>query len=81
MLSVRLFLLYIAKIYKLDSKAIDFVLFFPQANLEVDIWMHFPIGSQVDGQTEVNSEKHNILKLNKSLHGLKQAYFNWYEKL
>ena len=39
MLSVRL-LLSIAKIYKLESKAIDFVLAFPQADLDVDIWMY-----------------------------------------
>ena len=80
MLSVRL-LLSIAKIYKLESKAIDFVLAFPQADLDVDIWMYLPIGFQVDGETEENSERHYILKLNKSLYGLKQASFNWYEKL
>ena len=43
MLSVRL-LLSIAKIYKLESKAIDFVLAFPQADLDVDIWMYLPAG-------------------------------------
>ena len=75
MLSVRL-LLSIAKIYKLDSKAIDFVLAFPQADLDVDIWMYFPIGFQVDSQPEANSGKHYILKLNKSFYGLKQASFN-----
>ena len=80
MLSVRL-LLSIAKIYKLESKAIDFVLAFPQADLDVDIWMYLPAGFQVDGQTEENSERRKILKLNKSLYGLKQASYNWYEKL
>jgi hypothetical protein len=51
MVTVHLILL-LARIYKLDSKAIDFVLAFPQAELEVDIWMHLPIGFQVDTQNE-----------------------------
>ena len=80
MLSVRL-ILAIAKIHKLDSKAIDFVLAFPQADLKEDIWMQLPIGFQIDGQTEADSDRHYVLKLNKSLYGLKQASFNWYEKL
>ena len=80
MISVRL-LLAITKIYKLDSKAIDFVLAFPQAELDEDIWMYLPIGFQVDGQTETDSDKNYILKLNKSLYGLKQALYNWYGKL
>jgi hypothetical protein len=41
-------ILQLACIYKLDSKAIDFVLAFPQAELDVDIWMYLPIGFQVD---------------------------------
>ena len=80
MMSVCL-LLAIAKIYKLESKAIDFVLAFPQADLDVDIWMYLPAGFQVDGQTEDDSDRRYLLKLNKSLYGLKQASFNWYEKL
>ena len=80
MLSVRL-LLSLAKIFNLDSKAIDFVLAFPQAELEEDIWMYLPIGFQVDGQTEADSTRHYILKLNANLYGLKQGSYNWYEKL
>ena len=38
MLSVRL-ILAIAKLHNLDSKAIDFVLSFPQVDLVEDIWM------------------------------------------
>ena len=70
MLTVRLILV-IAKLHKLDSKAIDFVLAFPQADLKEDIWMQLPIGFQVEGQTEADSERHYVLKLNKSLYGLK----------
>ena len=80
MMSVRL-LLPIAKIRKLDSKAIDFVLVYPQAELDVDIWMYLTIGFQVDGQTEADSDRHYLLKLDRSLYGLKQGSFNWYQKL
>ena len=75
MLSVR-FILAITKIHKLESKAVDFVLEFLQADLKEDIWMHLPIGFQVDGQTEADSDRHCVLKLNKNLYGLKQVSFN-----
>ena len=80
MLTVHL-ILAIAKLHKIDSKAMDFVLAFPQADLEEDIWMHLPIGLQVDGQTEADSDCQYVLKLNKNLYGLKQGSYNWYEKL
>ena len=66
MLTVRL-ILAISKRHNLDSKAIDFVLAFPQADLEEDIWMQLPIGFQVEGQTEAESDKNYVLKLNKNL--------------
>ena len=56
MLTVCL-ILAISKLHKLDSKAIDFVLAFPQAGLEEDIWMQLPIGFQVDSQTEADSDR------------------------
>ena len=77
MLSVRL-ILAIAKLHNLDSKSIGFVLAFPQADLEEDIWMYLPIGFQVDGHTEASSEHSFLLKLNKKLYGLKQGSYNWY---
>ena len=49
MLSIQL-LLCISKIHNLDSKAIDFVLEFPQDELNKDIWMQLPAGFQVDGK-------------------------------
>ena len=48
MITVRL-ILAILKLHNLDSKAINFVLAFPQADLEEDIWMQLPIVFQVDG--------------------------------
>ena len=76
-LTVRL-ILAIAKIHNLDSKAIDFVLAFHQAGLKEDIWMQLPVGFQIDGQTEAESEKCYFLKLNKIFYGLKQGSLNWY---
>ena len=43
--------------------------------------MHLTIGFQVDGQTEVDSNIHYILKLNKSLYVLKQVSFDWCKNL
>ena len=43
MLTLQL-LLSLCNIHKLESKSIDFVLAFPQADLEVYIWMELPIG-------------------------------------
>ena len=68
MLSVLL-ILTITKIHKLESKAIDFVLSSPQAYLKEDIWMNLPIGFQLYGQTEADSDHHYVLKLNKTSMG------------
>ena len=80
MLTVRI-ILAITKLHNLDSKSIDFILACPQADLEEDIWMQLTIGFQVDGQSEADSDRHYILKLNKNLYGLKKGIYNWYEKL
>ena len=40
-ISVKI-LLVLDKIHGLESKSLDFVLAFPQANLDVDIWMELP---------------------------------------
>ena len=80
MLNVRL-ILAISKIHNPDSKAIDFVLAFPQADLKEDIWMQLQVGFQIDGQTEAESDKCYVLKLNENLYVLKQGSLNWYEIL
>ena len=89
MLTVRLLLL-ICKIHGLHSKSIDFVLAFPQADLEEDIWMELPIGFEYDdsddedntgrGRVDPNKSRY-LLKLKKNLYGLKQASHNWYQHL
>ena len=79
MLTVRL-LLALCNIHKLESKSIDFVLAFPQAYLDVDIWMDLPIGFVINEAAYVESSSY-VLNPNKNLYGLKQASLNWYDKL
>jgi hypothetical protein len=78
MLSVRL-LLALCNIHGLESKSIDFFLAFPQADLDVDIWMELPTGIVISGKD--NKSRAYVLKLKESIYGLKQASLNWFEKL
>ena len=43
-------LLALCNIHGLESKSIDFILAFPQADLDVDIWMELPTGIVVSGK-------------------------------
>jgi hypothetical protein len=72
-------LLALCNIHKLESKSIDFVLAFPQAELDVDIWMELLQGIAIS-DCEDHSQMY-VLKLEKSLYCLKQASLNWFEKL
>ena len=67
-----------AKIHGLPSRSIDFVLAFPQADLEVPVYMELPLGFDAPDN---ESRKFYVLRLNKSLYGLKQAGYNWFAKL
>ena len=49
--------------------------------MKEDIWIQLPVVFQIDGQTEAESEKCYVLKLNKNLYGLKQGSLHFYEKL
>ena len=80
MLTVRI-IFAIDKIHHLYSKALDFLLAFPQVYLEEDTWMQLTIVLQIDGQTETYSDRHYVIKLNKNLYVLQQGRYNWYEKL
>ena len=64
-ISVRT-LLSVAKIHGLSIQSIDFVIAFSQADLNrVNVFMQLPIGMEFEG------EYGYVLKLNKSLYGLK----------
>lgn len=73
-MSVRM-LMILSIINDLETRSIDFVLAFPQAPLEVDIFMEPPFGFDIDGK------KGFILKLNKNLYGLKNASQNFWNLL
>ena len=74
-ISIR-FLLIVAQILDLDTQAIDFVLAFPRADLDVPVYMELPAGMDLEEQGE-NSSRY-MLRLSKSLYGLKQGSFNSY---
>ena len=76
-ISVR-FLLVISEIAGLETKALDFVLAFPQAELDTPVFMEVPIGIAIDG---IEQNRKYVLRLRKSLYGLKQASSNWYSCL
>jgi hypothetical protein len=67
-------------LHDLDTKVIDFVLAFPQAKLDVPVYMEIPKGMVLSGVPEDKQHSY-VLSLNASLYGLKQASANWYELL
>jgi hypothetical protein len=73
-MSVRT-LMALSIIHSLETRSIDFVLAFPQADLESDIYMELPFGFDLDG------DRRYILKLNKNLYGLKDASHNFWNLL
>ena len=77
-ISVR-FLLILSELVGLESRTIDFVLVFPQADLDVPVYMELPIGMEVPGSEGYN--KIYVLRLRKSLYSLKQASANRYDML
>ena len=60
-ISIR-FLLVLSEIVGLESKALDFVLAFPQADLDVPVYMELPAGMEVKGDRH---EKQHVLLLKK----------------
>ena len=73
-LSVRT-LMALSIIHDLETRSIDFVLAFPQAELEVPVYMELPSGFSSE-----NSQR-CVLRLNKNLYGLKNASLNFFNML
>lgn len=73
-ISIRIILV-VALMYDMPMKSMDFVLAFPQAELDssTPIYVKPPLGMDLHPDY--------IIKLRKSLYGLKNAGFNWYEHL
>ena len=68
-------------LHGLDTKIIDFVLAFPKTEIDTDIFLEIPAGMRLNDYAIENQSGLYVLKLNKSLYGLKQASANWYEML
>ena len=66
-------LLIIAIFHAFDTRAMNFVLTFPWADLDFDVFMELPYGFEATGGVQ----NRHILKLNKSLHDLKQVAYDW----
>ena len=77
-ISVR-FLMIVAQIHKLATKAIDFVHTFHQDDLDIPAYMELLAG--IDHAGYVKYSLKYLLKLKKPLYGLKNVSLNWYNKL
>ena len=68
--------LIVALIHDLLVRSIDYVLAFPQADLDVPIFMELPPG--IEPKDRARGEY--LFKLKKSRYGLCQASLNWFKK-
>jgi len=71
-------LLSLAIMYGWETRQVDFVLAFPQAEVECDMYMEIPKECYVEG-TDLNED--NVLLLKKNLYGAKQAGKVWFDFL
>ena len=70
-------ILILAIVHGLPARAIDFVLAFPQAELNIPVFMELPVGVVPD-----RGDRHEyVIELKRSLYGLKQASLNWFKML
>ena len=74
--SVR-FILIISQLVGLETQALDFVIAFPQAKLDVPVYMKIPPGIN----NENGSKDEYLISLKSSHYGLKQSSANWYDCL
>ena len=75
--SIRLLLIMVAK-YGWHSKQLDYVLAFPQAPVEKEIYMNIPKGFTLKGMPDSNEY---VLKLHRNVYGQKQAGRVWNQYL
>jgi len=71
-LAIRLFLT-LSLLFNWHSRQVDFVLAYPQAPQETDLYMEIPVGVDVKGK----NKKSYVLKLLRNLYGQKQAGRVW----
>jgi hypothetical protein len=72
-----------------QSRQVDFVQAFLQADIDCDVYMKIPRGFIIQGGRLHFDPSHStcplppnhVLKLKKNLYGLRQAGYNWHEKL
>ena len=69
-------LLAISIIHNLPTRSIDFFQPFPQADLDVDVFMELPFGFEYE-----NMNRAYILKLNRSSYVINQSPANWFATL
>jgi hypothetical protein len=73
--TIRLFLI-LASVNQWHTRQLDFVLAYPQAPVECDLYMEIPKGFHING-----NRKDFVLKLRKNLYGQKQAGRVWNQYL
>ena len=61
----------------LETQALDFVLKFPQAKLDVPVYMKIPPGIDIENGNKFEY----LISFKSSLYGLKQSRANWYDCL
>ena len=71
------FLLIISQLAGLKTQALDFVSAFPQAKLDVPVYIKIPTGIDIEN----GSKDEYLISLKSSLYGLKQSSANWYDCL
>jgi hypothetical protein len=64
------------------TRQLDFVLAFPQADIERELYMRLPAGFSIEDLNLTEEEKkEHVLRLDKNLYGQKQAGRVWYQHL
>ncbi len=79
--TIRFFMTY-AIINNWHTRQLDFVLAFPQADIERELYMKLATGFSIEGiELTEEEKKEHVLKLGKNLYGQKQAGRVWYQHL